>query len=107
MRAKYWRWLQRLNAKWLLPMLVAAVGWPAAPASAQTQSIIVVSGNNQTGSVGAALGNPLIVKVRTRGNAGVPGVAVTFSVSLGNGSVNPTSVTTDSSGTASTLLTLG
>src|SRR5215468_8549051 len=109
MQARHWLWLDRLNAKWPLWLLVAAIGWIAAPdgAHAQTQSITIVSGNNQTGIVGTTLADPLVVRVRTRGKAGVPGLSVTFSVTLGNGSVNPTGVITDSTGTASTRLTLG
>src|SRR5689334_21574003 len=53
-------WWLRLHATWLL-LLIAAVGWVGAPAGAQAQTISIVSGNNQTGTVGTPLANLLVV----------------------------------------------
>src|SRR3954469_25512100 len=92
--------------KWLLSLLIVAIGWIAGSAGAQSQSISIVSGSNQTGTVGTKLANPLIVRVRS-GNVAMVGVTVTFAVTLNNGSVIPTSAVTDSTGRASTTLMLG
>jgi hypothetical protein len=101
------RWFGRLSANWLVLLLITAMGWIAAPEGAQAQSITVASGNNQAGTVGTALANPLVVRVRARGGVPIVGATVTFSVTLGNGSVAPASATTDILGNASTRLTLG
>jgi hypothetical protein len=107
MQGWHCRWFGRLNANWLVLLLISAMGWIAAPQGAQAQSITVVSGNNQAGTVGTALANPLVVRVRARGGLPIVGATVTFSVTLGNGSVAPASATTDVLGNASTSLTLG
>jgi len=48
----------------------------------------MVAGNNQIGTVGAILAKPIVVKVMDNGNRPVSGVAVRFSISLGNGTIN-------------------
>ena len=68
-------------------------------------SVTVVSGNNQTGVVGTALTAPLVVSVTDANKNPISGVSVTFAGI--NASVNPTSAQTDSSGHASTQVTLG
>jgi len=68
-------------------------------------SITVISGNNQTGVVGTALAAPLVVGVTDANKNPVSGVSVTFTGT--NATVNPTSAQTDSSGHASTQVTLG
>jgi Domain of unknown function (DUF4082)/Bacterial Ig-like domain (group 1) len=70
-------------------------------------SIIKVSGNNQTGTVGTALSNPLIVQVKDSTGNPQSGVTVNFAVTSGGGSVSPTSAVTAANGQASTVLTLG
>ena len=62
------------------------------------------SGDAQTGTVGAALTDELRVVV-TEDGAPSPGVDVTFATT--DGSVAPTTATTDASGIASTVWTLG
>src|SRR5689334_5374820 len=89
------------NAMSALVLLIAALSAITLPGVAGAQSISISSGNNQTGTVATALANPLRVRVRTSGGGAVPGVTVTFSVTLNNGSVNPTSAVTDSTGRAS------
>lgn len=70
--------------------------------------ITKVSGDNQSGTVGTALSNPLVVKVtNNKSGKAVANVTVTFTVKSGGGSVSPTSALTKSDGTASTVLTLG
>jgi plastocyanin len=65
-----------------------------------------VSGGGQTADVGEELANPLVVRI-TQDGAALSGRTVTWSVTAGGGSVDPTSSTTDGSGNASTTWTLG
>jgi hypothetical protein len=70
--------------------------------------IAAYSGNNQTERVGAALPEPLVVKVTDLLNNPQPGVAVTFSAHAEPlASVTPTTATTDASGIASCRFKLG
>ena len=102
-----YRWLRSFNAKWLWTLLAILFGLIAAVEAAQAQSITVVSGNNQTGTVGTALANPLTVRVRNILGLSVPGVTVTFAVTVGGGSVTPITAVTNSAGQATTSFTLG
>lgn len=70
-------------------------------------AVSVVSGNGQTGFVGTALSLPLVVKVTTASGAAVKGASVAFAVTTGAASVSPSTATTDSTGVAQTLVTLG
>lgn len=70
-------------------------------------TILMVSGNNQTGAVGTALPNPLVVRVENANGNSLSGLTVNFTVTNGGGSVSATTAVTDSSGEASTVLTLG
>uniref|UniRef100_UPI001FB98142 N,N-dimethylformamidase beta subunit family domain-containing protein n=1 Tax=Aetokthonos hydrillicola TaxID=1550245 RepID=UPI001FB98142 len=70
-------------------------------------SLVKVSGDNQTGNTGATLPNPLVVQVLNAQNNPQSGVTVNFAITNGGGSVSPTSAVTNSSGQASTNLTLG
>jgi alpha-tubulin suppressor-like RCC1 family protein len=67
----------------------------------------IVSGNTQTGTVGSALAQPLVVKVLAADNSAVPGVAVDFAVITGGGSVSAAQVATDAQGLAQVTATLG
>jgi adhesin/invasin len=66
-----------------------------------------ISGNGQTGSPGATLPNPLVVEVVDGSGNAVVGAAVTWVVTAGGGSLDPTTGTTDGDGRASTTWTLG
>lgn len=66
-----------------------------------------VSGDGQTGLVGQALATPLSVKVSTSTGTVLSGVTVNFAVISGAASVNPSSATTDATGVAKTVVTLG
>lgn len=72
-----------------------------------SSTITKVSGDNQTGTVGTALPNPLVVQVNNSTGNPQSGVTVNFAVTAGGGSVSPTSAVTNSQGQASTTLTLG
>src|SRR5262245_49700156 len=72
-------------------------------------SIAIHAGHGQTAMVGTAVAGPPAVIVRDQFNNPVPGVAVTFTVASGGGSVSPaTPVMTDANGVAAvTGWTLG
>ncbi|MDZ7333722.1 MAG: GDSL-type esterase/lipase family protein [candidate division KSB1 bacterium] len=75
-------------------------------------TLIQVSGNNQTGAAGMQLSNPFVVKVTDNYNNPIGDHEVKFSVTAGNGYLDGTTnrtVTkrTDPQGTAQVYLTLG
>jgi len=70
-------------------------------------AITIVSGNGQTGEVGAQLPAALTVRVTDSAGRAVGGVTVAWAVTAGGGTVNPTSSSTDGAGNASTRWTLG
>jgi len=70
-------------------------------------SIAIAGGNNQSASVGAALPQPLRVRVTAADAQGVGFVPVRFRVAMGGGSVADTLVYTDPQGFAETVATVG
>jgi plastocyanin len=70
-------------------------------------SIALSGGDNQVAAAGTALPESLAVIVRDDAGAPLPGVAVTWSVTAGGGSVSPTTRTSDAGGIAKTRRTLG
>jgi hypothetical protein len=70
-------------------------------------SMIIVSGNEQTGQAGAPLANPLVVLVADHYGNPVPGISVAWTVEDGNGSLEASATATDGSGRASNRWTLG
>ena len=74
--------------------------------TAQGTALVESSGGHQVGATGTALNDPLVVQVNDdQGNA-VPGALVEFHGPAGV-SFDPSSVLTDSSGQATTAVTLG
>ena len=69
--------------------------------------LILVSGNSQTGTPGQALSTPLVVEVTDASGNAVSGVNVNFAVAAGGGTLSSASVSSNASGLASTILTLG
>ena len=67
----------------------------------------IISGDKQQGLPGEALAKPFVVEVRDRSGEPLPGVQVTFAVSIGGGTLSVTSATTDGTGRAESILTLG
>ena len=67
----------------------------------------IVSGDAQVGVVGEPLEGLLVVEVRDSGSTPIPDAEVSFVVTQGGGSVAPASISTDASGEASTVWTLG
>ena len=74
---------------------------------AAAAAISVASGASQTGTFGAMLAAPVVLKVADAYGNPVSGTAVTFAVASGGGSVGTPNTTTDASGLASTTWTLG
>ncbi len=70
------------------------------------ESLVKVGGDEQTGLNTTTLANPLVVEVRDHHGNPVPGVTVSFSVTLGSGSLNPHEDTTGSDGRIQSHLTL-
>ncbi|MYE89031.1 hypothetical protein F4X33_08565, partial [Candidatus Poribacteria bacterium] len=68
---------------------------------------VKISGDNQQGNTGAALGQPFVVEVRDGDSVMFAGVPVTFIVTAGGGTLSATSTTTDANGRAQSTLTLG
>ena len=70
-------------------------------------SLVLVSGSNQFGPIGSTLPQPLVIRVEDQGGQPIAGVTVTWQVTAGGGSVNPSQSVTDASGEASTSWRLG
>ncbi|MGD0299632.1 MAG: hypothetical protein ABSE86_21285 [Bryobacteraceae bacterium] len=71
-------------------------------------SMSIVAGDKQSGTVGTALGDPLVIKVAAAGGAGIPGVTVNFTVSpSGAATVNPSPAITLNDGTVTANVLLG
>ncbi|MDZ7374284.1 MAG: Ig-like domain-containing protein [candidate division KSB1 bacterium] len=79
--------------------LVATSGVP--------KSLVYVSGNGQTGTVGRRLADSLKVRVLDRINQGVGGIQVRFDVLQGGGSVSSSVVATNAQGYAAVSWVLG
>ncbi len=79
----------------------------ATAVAAAADSLVQVSGNNQSAPTGTLLGNSLVVQVTDRFGNAVAGHLVNFAVTAGGGSVSPTSAATDANGEAATQWTLG
>ncbi len=70
-------------------------------------TLVNISNSEQEGVLGAVLGTPLIVEVRDQDGNVLAGVPVAFVVTAGNGVLSVEATVTDSSGRASSVLTLG
>ena len=70
------------------------------------QTINVVSGNGQSGTVGASLANPIVVRAGANDGSPLAGATVTFTAQNG-GSANPATAITAADGTTQTVWTLG
>ena len=86
--------------------------WDVAEAvQPQPARLMIISGNDQPGTPGAALPNPLIVEVRDQYGNPLPGAQVTFTVTAGEGKLSGQftveQATTDANGRAQRTLTLG
>lgn len=73
----------------------------------QLDTLKITSGDDQQGSVGLPLVEPLAVLVLDQNGTAVSGVAVTFMVTTGGGTLSVKRAFTDVNGRAETMLTLG
>ncbi len=77
------------------------------PGPGQATGLVIASGNNQQGVVGAALPVPIAVKVIDAKGRAVPNQAVEFTPLSGGGHLSSTSATTNRQGIATAIWTLG
>ena len=101
---------QRLEARAVDGVTGAAIVFAFFEATARPGApvqVSVVSGSGQAATMGTLLPVPLVAKVSDAHGNGVPGVAVSFVVTAGSGTLVPSSVTTDASGQGSTAWALG
>jgi len=96
----------------LLPLAIpagckhSASSVPGLKATAAGTALVESSGGHQVGATGTALKDPLVVQVNDDQGTAVPGALVEFHGPAGV-SFDPAEVLTDSSGQATTLVTLG
>jgi len=103
----------RISARWALLVLVTLAGCkrsgpPAAglKATAAGTAIVESGGGHQVGATGTVLKDPVVVQVNDDQGTAVPGALVEFRGSAGAG-FDPAVMLTDSSGQATTSVTLG
>lgn len=77
------------------------------PNESRAASITIVSGDEQSAAAGAALGEPLVVRVADALDRPVEGQAVAFAIDAGGGTVAPGNATTGADGRAAANWTLG
>jgi Bacterial Ig-like domain (group 1) len=71
-----------------------------------TETVSIISGNNQSAAVGSPLNDPLVISVTDASGLAIRGAAVTWTVS-GGGTLSASSTTTDSTGRTHVTCTLG
>lgn len=71
------------------------------------ETLSIVSGNNQIGSVGMTLAAPLVVSVTDPNGDIIQSASVTWTVRAGGGTLSASSSTTDTAGRAQVTWTLG
>ena len=74
---------------------------------AMPHSLTKVCGDDQEGTAGALLAEPLVVSVVDEDGAAMAGVVVSFAVTAGGGTLSSATATTNANGRARTWLTLG
>ncbi|HVZ47845.1 MAG TPA: hypothetical protein VG916_03605, partial [Gemmatimonadaceae bacterium] len=84
--------------------VTSATGGDLVITPAAAASVEIVSGDGQLGPGGVAFPSPVVVRVVDAFENAVPGVSVSFTP-VGGGTANPSSATTNGSGTAQTLWT--
>ena len=83
-----------------------SIGSNTQPIISNTNSVQLISGNNQTGTLNSILNDPIKIKVINSNNVGVSNIVVSF-YSSPAGSFSRSAVTTDANGFAQTNFTLG
>jgi hypothetical protein len=74
---------------------------------AQATALVLQSGGGQSGQPNTVLAAPIVVQVNDAFGNAVQGVAVSYAVTAGGGSVTPASATTNALGQASATWTIG
>ena len=74
---------------------------------ARPHRLTKVCGDSQEGIAGEQLAEPFVVSVSAEDGAAIAGVAVSFAVTAGEGTLSSATDTTDANGRAATSLTLG
>lgn len=74
---------------------------------AAVNTIEIVSGNNQSGRIGGALENPLVVKVTAKDGSAISGATITFRPDTGAGTVSTATALSDAGGLAQVNWTPG
>ena len=90
----------------VLLLFIACDDEPTKPTSLGL-SFAVVSGDGQSGTVGTALAQPLVIKATDSKGKALRNLPVEFRVTSGDGSASPATATTNSQGLAQTSWTLG
>lgn len=97
-----------LLAVGLTPLLSVACGGDSSTGPEPGDVVLErLTGNEQAGTVGATLPQPLVVRARDVEGFPAEGVQIQFSVTSGGGSVSPSQATTDAEGRTSASWTLG
>lgn len=96
--------------RWFLPLLLVGPGacdQPTDGGGGEPASLVVVSGDDQTGRAGQALPAPVVFELRDGDGQPVASRAVSFTIRSGGGRVDPMNASTGADGRASTTWTLG
>ena len=70
-------------------------------------ALLKISGDNQTGAAFTPLSQPFVIEAQDTNGSALVGISVTFTVTAGGGTLNPTITRTDTNGRAESTLTLG
>ena len=91
----------------VLAALACGGGDLVLPSDAGPARIVIVEGDGQTGSAGAALDDSLVVRVTDAQNRAISGLRVAFTLAAGSGEVSPDTVVTNGGGLAGAEWVLG
>jgi alpha-tubulin suppressor-like RCC1 family protein len=101
--ARVWRAIAPLFAA----TIVASCSQDDLGTGPRISHIVIVSGNNQTAAIGSLLPQPLVVRILDQHDDPIADQPVTWEVTSGDGTVNPTVSASGTDGYASTTLRLG
>ncbi len=98
----------RTGKTFALGLLILAAGCDGSTTPGQGAAALVkLAGDGQAATTGSALAESLVVRVVDGGGQGVSGIAVTWSVTAGGGTLGPGAATSDAAGRAAARWTLG
>ena len=99
--------LRLVSALFAAAIGLSCSGDSTRPQAKRIPTAVILTGNGQTGTVGASLPTPIGVTILDQNGYSLGGVAVTFAVTAGGGSLGSASVFSTADGTATTTWTLG